>query len=104
MAKGRSGGSDFKDSTGYDDNGNPVVSSQRWTIDAVDAGIGKITNVKSGLAITANNNTDGTPLRLRDHPGKSCLAALARTQKSCDWVNAENTSNALERVRARNHR
>jgi hypothetical protein len=41
---------------------------------------------------------------LRDHLRQSCLAALARTQKGCDWVNAENTSNALERVRARNHR
>jgi len=41
---------------------------------------------------------------LRDHLRKSCLAALARAQKSRDWVNAENTGNALERVRTRDHR
>ena len=45
----------------------------------------------------------GTRFVLRDHPRKRCLAALARPQKSRDRVNAENTVNALERVRTWDH-
>ena len=45
----------------------------------------------------------GAWFALRDHPRKGCLAALTRTQKSRDGVNAENTGNALERIRARYH-
>ncbi len=50
----------------YDTSGNPVVSSQRWTLEAIGAGIAKITNVKSGLVIDVPNNwiTDGTGLQL----------------------------------------
>ena len=42
------------------------VSSQRWTIDAVGAGIAKITNVKSGLVIDVpyNSTANGTGLQL----------------------------------------
>jgi hypothetical protein len=40
---------------------------------------------------------------LRDHPRESGLAALAGTQESRDWVNPENTGNALERVRTGDH-
>jgi hypothetical protein len=53
----------------YDANGNPVVSSQRWTLDAVGAGIAKITNVKSGLvlAVYGNGTADQTPLQLNTY-------------------------------------
>jgi len=48
----------------YDTNGNPVKSSQRWTIDAEGAGIGKITNVKSGRVVTASSALNGGVLTL----------------------------------------
>jgi hypothetical protein len=50
----------------YDADGNPVVSSQRWTIDAVGAGIAKITHVKSGLVVIGNYTVpfDGAKLVL----------------------------------------
>lgn len=55
----------------YDANGKPVASSsQRWTIDAVGDGIGKITNVKSGgLVVTASSAADGAGLSLASYVG-----------------------------------
>ncbi len=51
----------------YDANDEPVTSSQRWTIEAVGAGIGKITNVKSGLVLDYSSDADGTPLTMNDY-------------------------------------
>jgi hypothetical protein len=51
----------------YDlDGKNQVMSSQRWTLEAVGAGVGKVTNVKSGLVLEVplNSSTDGTELQL----------------------------------------
>jgi hypothetical protein len=53
----------------YDASGRPVVSSQRWTIDAIGAGIGRITHVKSGLVVSGNYSQpyNGAKLVLYDY-------------------------------------
>ncbi len=51
----------------YDASGNPVMSSQRWIVDAVGPGIGKITNVKSGLVLDAYLSGGALLLRLNSY-------------------------------------